>query len=133
MSQENVEVVRALLEAFNKGDVDAMLGLATDDVDVRPPSHLLDGIVFRGHAGTRAWMERAAETWRELEVVSAQLLGTVGEHVVMAQDVRSTGHDSGVLVEHRYIYVYTLRDGKVAAAIAYPGETEALEAVGLRD
>ena len=45
--------------------------------DVRPPSHLLDGIVFLGHAGARAWMERAAETWRELEVVSAQLLGTV--------------------------------------------------------
>jgi ketosteroid isomerase-like protein len=133
MSQENVDVVRALLEAFNKGDVDAMLGLATDDVDVRPPSHLLDGIVFRGYAGTRAWMERAAETWRELEVVSAQLLGTAGEHVVMAQDVRSTGHGSGVPVEHRYIYAYTLRDGKVAAAIAYPGEAEALEAVGLRE
>ena len=41
MSQENVELVRALLEAFNKGDADAMLGPATDDVDVRPPSHLL--------------------------------------------------------------------------------------------
>ena len=132
MSQENVEVVRALLEAFNKGDVGAMLGLATDEVDVRPPSHLLDGIVFRGHAGTRAWMERAAETWREIEV-SAQLLAAAGEHVVMAQDVRSTGHDSGVPVSHRYIYVYTLRGGKIAAAIAYPGEAEALEAVGMRE
>ena len=84
-------------------------------------------------AGTRAWMERAADTWRELEVVAAQLLGTVGEHVVMAQDVRSTGHDSGAPVEHRYIYVYTLRGGKIAAAIAYPGEAEAFEAVGLSE
>ena len=132
MSQENVEVVRALLEAFNRGDVDAMLDLATDDVDVRPPSHLLDGIVFRGHAGIRAWMERTAETWREVEVSSAQLLATSGEHVVMAQDVRSTGHDSGVPVSHRYIYVYTLRGGKIAASIAYPGESEALAAAGLR-
>ena len=133
MSQDNVEVVRALLEAFNRGDLDAMLELATDDVDVRPPSHLLDGIVFRGHAGTRTWMERTAETWRELEVSSAQLLATAGEHVVMAEDVRTVGHDSGVPVSQRYIYVYTLRGGKIAAAIAYPGEAAALEAVGLRE
>ena len=77
-------------------------------------------------------MDRAAETWRELEVVSAQLLGTVGEHVVMARTcVRRA--DSGVPVEHRYIYVYTLRGGKIAASIAYPGETEALAAVGLSE
>ena len=132
MSQENIAVVRGLLEAFNRGDVDAMLGLATEDVDVRPPSHLLDGVVFRGHEGTRAWMERAAETWREIEV-SAQLLATAGEHVVMGIDVRSTGHDSGVPVGQRYIYVYTLREGKIAAAIAYPDEAEALEAAGLRE
>ena len=41
--------MRAVLDAFNAGDVDAALALTTDDVDVRPPSHLLDGI-----AGTRA-------------------------------------------------------------------------------
>lgn len=132
MSRENVEVVRAAIEAFNNGDVDAVLGLATDDVDVRPPSHLLDGVVFRGHEGTRAWMERAAEIWREIEG-SAQLLATAGEHVVMGIDIRSIGHDSGVPVDHRYIYVYTLREGKIAAAIAYPSEAEALKAVGLRE
>ena len=51
----------------------------------------------------------------------------------MGIDIGSTGHNSGVPVEHRYIYVYTLRDGKIAAAIAYPGEADALEAVGLRE
>jgi ketosteroid isomerase-like protein len=77
-------------------------------------------------------MERTRETWSQIDV-SAQLLATAGEHVVMAVDIQSIGHDSGVPVHQRVFWVYTLRGGRVATSIAYPGEAEALEAAGLRD
>jgi hypothetical protein len=50
MSQENVEIIEEAWRATNHGDVDALLGLLTDDVDLRPPSHRLDGdCVSRPH------------------------------------------------------------------------------------
>jgi ketosteroid isomerase-like protein len=132
MSRENMEVIEEGWRAINRRDVDALVHLVTDDLDLRPPSHLLDGTVFRGNAGIRAWMERNEETWREVEG-SPHLLASVGEQLVVAIDVRLVGHDSGVPVDQRVFVVYTLREGKAAAMIAYPSEADALEAVGLRD
>jgi hypothetical protein len=57
----------------------------------------------------------------------------VGEYVVMAIDTRLIGHESGVPMNQRQFVVYTLRGGKIAASIAYPGEREALKAVGLEE
>ena len=49
------DLVLASIDAFNRGDIDAVVELVTEDMDLRPPSHLVDGIVFRGHAGLRSW------------------------------------------------------------------------------
>jgi ketosteroid isomerase-like protein len=104
----------------------------TDDVDLRPPSHRLDGIAFRGHTGVRAWMERMKETWSMLEGCPHEV-ASAGEHLVVAVDTRSIGHESGVPINQRAFVVYTMRGGKIAAIIAYPSAREALEAVGLAE
>jgi len=49
----------------------------------------------------------------------------------MAVDTRAIGHDSGVPINQREFVVYTMREGKIAAIIAYPNEHDALKAVGL--
>jgi hypothetical protein len=87
MSQEHLELIEQGWRAYNRGDLDALFEMVTGDVDFRPPSHLVDGIVFRGHAGVRAWAERTAETWREIEG-SPRELATVDEQVVVAVDMR---------------------------------------------
>ena len=132
MSQERAEIVHAFLEAFNRRDIDAASSFLTENVDLRPPSHLLDGVVFHGHPGFRAWVERTAESWRSAKG-SARELASVGPHLVMAVDYRLIGHNSGVPIDQCYFSVWTLHDGKVAAVIAYPGAREALEAVGLSE
>jgi ketosteroid isomerase-like protein len=127
-----VEIVREGWRATNRGDIDGLLAVMTDDVDFRPPSHRLDGTVFRGHAGVRAWMERSKETWSELEG-SPHVVASVGDQIVMAIDTRGVGHESGVPIHQRAFMVYSVRDGKIAACIAYSSEHEALEAVGLAE
>jgi ketosteroid isomerase-like protein len=116
----------------NRGDVDALLDLVTDDFDCRPPSHLVDGIVVRGHAGARAWMGRLTEAWSEIDG-STSVVATAGEQAVIAHDVRLVGRDSGAPISQRFFTVYTLREGKAAAAISFPTEADALEAAGLRE
>jgi ketosteroid isomerase-like protein len=132
VSQENVEVIKEAWRATNRGDVDALLAAMADDVDLRPPSHRLDGTVFRGHAGVRAWMERIKETWSELDGL-AHAVASVGEQVVVVIDTRAVGRESGVPIHQRVFVVYSVRNGKIAASIAYSSEHEALRVVGLAE
>jgi ketosteroid isomerase-like protein len=55
----------------------------------------------------------------------------VGEHLVMAVDTRAIGHESGAPINQREFVVYTMREGKIAAIIAYPNKRDALEVLGL--
>jgi hypothetical protein len=48
MSQENVEIVRQMYDAFGRGDADAALGYFDPGVVV-DASHRVDGRVGRGH------------------------------------------------------------------------------------
>jgi ketosteroid isomerase-like protein len=132
MSQENVEVVERAWQALNRGDVDALVNLLTEDVDLRPPVHLVDGAVFTGHAGARAWWRRVQESWTALEGAPHEL-ASAGEHVVMAIDMRVVGRESGVAASQRVFITYTLHNGKISASIAYPSDREALKAVGLEE
>jgi len=132
MSQENVEIVEQAWRALNRGDIDALLDTQTEDVDFRPPAHLVDGTVFTGHAGVRAWFRRAQESWTELKG-APHVLACVADHVVVAVDLEVVGRESGVPATQRIFNVHTLRDGKMSASIAYSSEREALEAVGLED
>lgn len=127
-----MEVIKEAWRATNRGDVDALLATLTEDVDFRPPSHMMDGTVFRGHAGVRAWMERIEETWSELEG-RPDVVASVGEQVVVAIDARAVGRESGVPIHERAFVVFSLRDGKIAASIACPGKHEALKVVGLEE
>jgi ketosteroid isomerase-like protein len=122
------DLVRASIHAYNRGDIDAMLELVTEDVDLRPPSHLVDGVVFRGHGGMRSWAARAAEMWISADT-TAQLIAESGDRLVIAIDYDLVARDSGVPVNQRAYTLYEIRDGKIAASIAYPSELDALGAL----
>ena len=48
MSQENVEIVRQVYEAFNRGDWDAVYRDFAGDAEMTTPSRGLDAGMFRG-------------------------------------------------------------------------------------
>jgi ketosteroid isomerase-like protein len=123
------DLVLASIDAFNRGDIDAVVDLVTEDMDLRPPSHLLDGIVFRGHAGLRSWAARAAEMWISTDT-TAHLIAESGDRLVIAIDYDLVARDSGVPVTQRAYTLYEIRDGKIAASIACASEAEAMAALG---
>src|ERR671911_2847699 len=68
MSRENVEVVREMNEAFNRGDYAAALSALASDVEWNAPSGVSIGEeVYRGHDAVRKgfalWLD-AWETYR---------------------------------------------------------------------
>jgi ketosteroid isomerase-like protein len=65
MSQENVEVVRKNIDAFNRGDLDAWLGFLSPEVvwESLPVPGFRD--VYRGREEAREWIEQLLEVFEE--------------------------------------------------------------------
>jgi ketosteroid isomerase-like protein len=135
MSQENVEVVRRLLDAFNRLDAGAVRELWITDAEWRPAfigGGLIEGAVFRGHDGVSEFGRIQAEPW---ERVSADpvTIRDLGERALVQVQLRAVGRASGVPVNRITWNVFELRDGKVADGRVYTTEREALDAVGLSE
>jgi ketosteroid isomerase-like protein len=103
MSQENVEVVRELWDAYSRGDFDHVLALSDPYVVM---VSLEEGPLC-GADAVRENYERWQEAWEEPETAVEEVIGTGDQVVVMAR-FQGRGRSSGVTVEQRLYEVYTL-------------------------
>ena len=54
MSEENLDIPRRLIDAYNRGDIASFLEFLDPDVEWIPIMAALEGRVYRGHAVDRA-------------------------------------------------------------------------------
>jgi ketosteroid isomerase-like protein len=131
MSQENVEIVRAAIDAYNRGDLDAALKDAAPDSEI-DMSRAVG--VFRGVYSPNQ-MRRIWEGWREAwesDQFGADEFIDAGEHVVTPFTNHLRGRD-GIEVTARGVWVWTIRDEAIVRVCLYQEREEALEAAGLRE
>jgi len=132
MSQENVELVRRRFEAFNRGDMAAMVEL-TDPAAVwwdRPD----DPVGGSPHRGRDACFQHLAEILEDAELeANPDEFIDAGPSVVVGVQLVGRGRTSGVSFEEHEFHVFTLRNGKVIEPREYRERDEALEAVGLSE
>ncbi len=129
MSRENVEVVRAALEAWNRDDWDAILESATPDFELDMSRAMGP---FRGVYGAgqvRRFWESFAANWESRRFEAHELI-EAGEHVVVPVTLHTRGRE-GIEVSARITHLWTLRDGRLARMCMYQDREEALEAAGL--
>lgn len=110
-----VEVIRAIYDAFERRDVEAALELISEDVSFLPHgTAALTGRVepYHGHAGVRQYFSDAARVWEELTLHAGDIRGAAGGVVVFG---RVTGVADGERVSRRVIWTWQVRDGKAAA------------------
>jgi ketosteroid isomerase-like protein len=130
MSQDNVEVVRRLLEAVNRRDLDAMLETGDPEIEIVT---LMSG-TYRGHAGWRQLVEEMAEELSGFQFVPEDVIDVDQGTVVAMTRWVGIGRTSGIEVPDTPIgLVYTLRDGLVVRQESFPNRVEALKAVGLEE
>jgi ketosteroid isomerase-like protein len=131
MSQENIDVVRRMLDAFNRGDVDAVIAAFHEGCEVSEPPEVPDrpALGFHGHDGIRDWMINL----REVAGVEfrPRNFTTSGDVIVTELGSRGQGQASGVPVEWTTFAVVRVRDGKITRAQGFLSRDEALEAAGL--
>jgi hypothetical protein len=130
MSQENVETVRRGYEAFNRGDIDGVVGLLAPDFEY-VASGLVPGVggVYRGAAGLRGFAETF---WAEFDDPHIEIheLIDAGDQVVASTTMRGHGKQSGAEASWSVCQVWTVRDGAAVAGQGFPSRVDALESVG---
>jgi len=132
MSQENVEVVRRLVDAFNRDDTDTVLATFDADCEINEPPQMPDSPAtgYRGHGGIREWMGNL----RGIGGVSFELRAATpsGDALLCELASRGQGRGSNVPIEWRAFAAFDVRHGKVTRIRIFLDKAEALEAVGLQ-
>ena len=132
MSQENVELTYRALDAFSRGDFDALLATFYEDVEVFSRLAPLGDGSYRGHDGVRSWWQNLHEAFPDfaLEALEVRDLGDVTLGVVR---FHGRGGQSGAPIDETFWQVAHWRNGKVIRYSSYNSEADALEAVGPRE
>jgi ketosteroid isomerase-like protein len=133
MSRENVEMVRAWAQAFNRRDMDALTDLASPSFELVPYlSSLIETTTYRGHDGLRKYFEDADSAW---EVIEARLeeVREFGDRFVATGELHGKGRASGLDVVLPLAWAGAIDGGKIAWIHTHETEAAALEAVGLRE
>ena len=128
MSQENVEVVREIWDAYSRGDFDHIRALSDPNVVMITVE---EGPLY-GIEAVRKNHERWKEAWEEPDTTVEEVIGA-GDHVFVMARFRARGRASGVEVEARLFEVYTMRNRKVVRVEEFSEREEPLEAAGLSE
>jgi hypothetical protein len=129
MSEENVELVRRLNEAFEARDVDAFVAAHHPDAEARNRRSELVG-PYRGHAGIRRMAEETFEMAPDFRIEIDEIRDCGSRVVVLG---RQRGTVGGVPLDELLAEIYEVEGGKVTRTEDYSTIAEALEAAGLSE
>ena len=129
MSQENVDLHYRSIDAVNRRDLEAFLGLMDREVEAVSRIVAVEG-GLHGHDGIRHWWDNWFETFPdyEIEVVGMREVGDVTVATISAV---GHGAESALPFEDNVWLACRWRQGKCTWWKVCRTEAEALEAAGL--
>jgi ketosteroid isomerase-like protein len=130
MSQENVELVRRMQEAFTGPTPELALSFLHPDV-VYDARERPDGKVWRGREEMAGAMLEWSEVWNDLEVEAERYVDAGEGKVLILWREWGRGKGSGIAMNQRGANLVTLVDGRIVHMRLYIDQRAALRAVGL--
>jgi ketosteroid isomerase-like protein len=125
----NIDRTRAVVDAWNRNDLDAWLELLDPDIEFQPERLFLDlDPVYRGHEGMARFWRTFHEPWRELRM-EIEYIEERGDWVVVAWRFRATGRD-GMRVDMAVAVAIRFRDGLAVQSMGRNSVQEAWQAIG---
>jgi ketosteroid isomerase-like protein len=130
MSRENVEIVRRVIESFNRGDWEVMFkeaapGFIWDNSRAMNPD--MQGIYTAEEA--ILVFKRGRQVFESFWFEINEMI-PIGDHVVVPHTSHAHGRD-GIETHARSTWLFTVHDGKIQRGCLYQDKQEALEAAGV--
>ena len=130
MSQENVEIVKAVLAAWNAGVMDAFRDLYDPDVIVRALEGWPEPGPFVGREAVMRWLGQLRETW-DADTAEPISFIDAADRVVVRQAWRGAGHGPDMNMEMTNVFM--VRVGRIVYQEFFWDHAEALETLGLSE
>jgi ketosteroid isomerase-like protein len=131
MSQENVDLFLEGAEAIGRGDLEAVLDVASEDVVWIAARSAVEG-AYRGHEGMRQFLADNAENF-ELFEPHFEEVRDLGDRVLGIGRFRIRARESGVETAFLVAGIATYREGKLVRWEDFRERHLALKAAGLRE
>jgi hypothetical protein len=129
MAQDNVDVVQGAWDAFGRGDIDAVLEAIAPSAETRLPESLPWGGTYAGPDGFRDFLTKLGDSFEVFSATPQKVLGADDNHVVVLAKTKGRTK-AGATIEGKTIWIYQLRDGKIADAESFGDTAQLLEALG---
>ncbi len=131
MSEENVEVVRRMWDAFLAGDAQTALSFFDPDVEW-DGTNLPDGRIGTGHQAILDHVARWAEIWDDWSVEIERIVDGGSGQVILF--MREKGRsDRGLTMDELHSELYTLREGMIVRRQGFSEPNQAFDAAGLSE
>ena len=132
MSQENVEVVKRLYEAWQRNGFGVVRELMDPEIEWVNPHYAVEPGTRHGYAGFEAAAQALTSVYPDYQV-SAVEFSVVGDRVAVTAKVATRSTGLSVPIDAERGYVFDVRDGKVTRFAWFNDPREALKAVGLAE
>jgi ketosteroid isomerase-like protein len=132
MSEENVDVALALVDAWNRGDREAIISLWDEQAEFYPLRAQLEGEVYRGHDGLERFITGLTDEWADVRFEIDETRAA-GDRVVGIGRFQARGRASGVQIDVPLGVLTRVRRGKVVYTRLFSEPAEALETSGLSE
>jgi ketosteroid isomerase-like protein len=132
MSQENVEIVRRSIDAFNAGGLAAAAEFAHPDLVFEEPPTQPGSITAHGVENARKTLSAFDDTWEEHRTEVEELRDLGGDDVLTLTVEHLRGRD-GVAFSQPCGSICTLAEGKIIRLRPFWDRSDALDAAGLQE
>ncbi len=133
MSQENVEIVRKAIDAWNQRDADQALSYLAPEIEWLPAGPAaVERAVYRGYDEIARGYAAVWETWDVFEFHESEVRD-LGDSVLWLGRVKMRGSASQVELDQEFAVHSLVRTGKVTRTLTFLSWQEAFEALGLAE
>jgi ketosteroid isomerase-like protein len=118
------EIARQGVEAYNRGDAEALVELSDPGITMVPVRALLEGGEYRGHEGVRRFLADMEEDWERREILIDEIR-ELDDGVLVLGTFTAVGR-SGNEVRQPVAWHSRFREGKLLRMVAYTDQETAL-------
>jgi hypothetical protein len=133
MSEENVELLRRVVEAYNTRDAESFVALCDPEIEIHSVFSAVAGAVYRGHDGVRRMFGDLEDAWGGEIRVEPEAYFDLCEDTLLFYALHGRGKQSGADVALPAAGVGRWRDNLFTYWKTYPQREDALRDLGVSE
>ena len=133
MSQENVELNRRAVEAFNARDIEAFIAFCDPSIEGHSVFAAVGGADYHGHDGLRRFFRDARDAWGDAIRIEPEAYFDLGESTLAFFVLHGRGKQSSAEVAMPFAQEVRWRDGLLVYFKGYANREDALRDLGLSE